>query len=219
MMYYKNLIFDLDGTLVDSLPGIEEALLKSIQMVIPDRVRDLPDIRKFIGPPLNVLVKQLLPDISEAENNHIIANFRAIYDDKAWERTLLYEHVISTLAWLKQHYFNCFLATNKRYRPTQQIVNRLGLIEYFNDIVTPDNEKTEFSSKEIMIKYLIKKHKLDFNSTILIGDTNDDAIAAKKCGISFIVAVYGYGGLQAFDNIHSIGKIKKIDDLCQILGS
>jgi phosphoglycolate phosphatase len=218
MADYENVILDLDGTLVDSAPGIEYALLKSIQSVSPEGIIQLPDVKSYIGPPLNELIKQILPGVSEDLLNQIMGHFRLIYDDVAWQRTLIYEHVIDVLSWLKEKGIVCFLITNKPFQPTHKIAIKFGLLEFFKDIVTPDIKYVIFQSKEIMVKYLIQKYSLNPGKTLMVGDTTSDGYAAQLCGIDFAAVGYGYGEVNQFNHIHSVAVIHRPDDICHILG-
>ena len=217
MVDYENIIFDLDGTLVDSAPGIERALFESIKLVLPEAMIQLPDIRAHIGPPLKELIEQLLPDVSAEVADQIASKFRFTYDGNAWQRTVLYEHVMETLAWLAEHGIDRFLVTNKRSQPTRQIIIKLGLFEFFRDVVSPDINDIAFPSKEAMVRYLIEKHSLNLEKTLLVGDTTSDAAAAQMCGIGFAVATYGYGEGHEFDNIRPVAFVNRPDDLCHIL--
>jgi len=218
MLDYENIIFDLDGTLVDSAPGIEMALLESIKLVLPEAAVQLPHVKAYIGPPLKEFIKQLLPDASTEVMDQIAVKFRLIYDSNAWQRTAVYAYVIDTLACLVERGISCFLVTNKRFKPTRQIIIKLGLLEFFKDVVTPDINDIVFPSKETMIRFLIEKHSLNIEKTLLVGDTTSDAAAAQMCGVDFAVATYGYGEVHQFNNIRLVAFINRPDDLCYILG-
>jgi phosphoglycolate phosphatase len=218
MLDYENIIFDLDGTLVDSAPGIEKALLESIKLVLPEAMIQLPDIRAHIGPPLKELIEQVLPDASAEVVDQVAGKFRFIYDGNTWQKTVVYEHVVDTLAWLAEHGIDRFLVTNKRFQPTRQIIIELGLFEFFREVVTPDISDIAFPSKEAMVRYLIEKHSLNLKKTLLIGDTTSDAVAAQMCGVDFAVVTYGYGQVHQFNDIHPVSFIDRPDDLCRILG-
>jgi phosphoglycolate phosphatase len=216
MSDYKTAIFDLDGTLVDSLPGIEYALTESIKLIMPETVVQLPDLRPYIGPPLPELIKLLFPDLLADTMEKLAVQFRLIYDDTGWQKTRVYEHVIDTLSWLTERGISCFLVTNKRFRPVKQILARFGLLPFFKEVVTADMDHTNIQSKETMVRYLVEKHRLNPGKTLVVGDTIDDGGAAQMCGMNFAVAAYGYGDVHQFNNIRLVRFLNGLDDVCNV---
>jgi len=217
MPTYESIIFDLDGTLVDSAPGIEYALRESIRLILPETVIDLTNIRANIGPPLPDLVRQLLPDTTPEVVNRVATRFRSIYDDFGWQKTRLYETAIETLSRLRDLHIRCFLVTNKRLTPTRQILQGFGLLPFFADIATADSDPRTLQSKESMIRYLISEHLLNPARTLMIGDTRSDATAARICGMDFAVAVYGYGSVHTENEWQGKYTLHKLADLLQIV--
>ena len=216
MPRYRTAIFDLDGTLVDSLPGIKYALAESIRLVLPETVVQLPDLRPYIGPPLPELIKLLFPNLPSDTMVRLSMQFRSIYDDAGWQRTVLCEGVIKIISWLKGHDIGCFLVTNKRFHPTLQILINHNLLPFFQEFVTPDIDKKPFKSKEVMIRYLIEKHRLQPDQTIMVGDTAGDAEAARSCGLDFAFAAYGYGNMNQFKDEPIVFLLNRPSDLLRI---
>ena len=213
MLNYETVVFDLDGTLVDSLPGIEYALTESIRVVMPETVVHLPDLRSYIGPPLPEFIKLLFPDLRADTMEKLAVQFRLIYDDTGWQKTRVYEHVIDTLSWLTERGIGCFLVTNKRFRPVKQILAQFGLLPFFKEVITADMDYMDIQSKEAMVRYLVEKHRLNPGKTLLVGDTIDDAAAAQMCGMNFAVAAYGYGDVHQFNNIPLVEFLNRPDDV------
>lgn len=217
MSRYRSILFDLDGTLVDSAPGIRHAFLESARLVLPETSLDLPDIRPYIGPPLPEMVRLLLPGASAPELERVVAGFRSVYDDSGWRKTGLFETVIETLSRLRDLEVRCFLATSKRLVPTMKIMEGLGLLPFFEDVISSDASHPVRLSKESMVRDLVARHRLDPSRTLMVGDTGSDAAAARACGLDFALAAYGYGGEGAGPDTGQAYVLLRLSDLLPVL--
>jgi len=214
-MRIENIIFDLDGTLVDSLPGIEYAVQKAINSVLT--VSMSVGLRPLIGPPICHIFRKIFPNIEEQKLDMLVREFRKNYDSIGWQKTVLFDGVKDILGQLKNAGINRFLVTSKPKIPTWNILNQLQLNEYFLDIISPDVINPPFLSKAEGVAYLINVLRLDVSKTLMIGDTQEDAKAAKACGIQFVAVRYGYGSFQD-DLMNNIKyKINNISELWTII--
>jgi phosphoglycolate phosphatase len=186
----KNVIFDLDGTLVDSLPGIEESAREAVARVLPEVPP--PDLRSLVGPPIAAMFTALWPELAPARMERLLAEFRAHYDETGCLRSQPYPEVREVLGRLSAAGLQLFVLTNKPLQPTRKILQHLGFEKFFTDVATPDCPQP-FDSKAAGARALVKKFALSPDGTVLIGDGVDDADAAAACGFEFIAAAYGYG--------------------------
>ncbi|PSR52473.1 hypothetical protein AHMF7605_02505 [Adhaeribacter arboris] len=99
-MIFQNIIFDLDGTIIDSFPGIEQAYQQALLHVLPDRI--VPDIKNLIGPPIHKIFALSLQLDDEVILAELVREFKIAYDTICWKNTLVYEGVINTLEQLKK---------------------------------------------------------------------------------------------------------------------
>ena len=190
-MMFKYCLFDLDGTLVDTLPGIEYSIREAIREVLPET--PIPSLHSFIGPPIKDIIKSLFPQQPEKTIQAIEHTFRLIYDTVGWKNTQEYPGVAPTLTQLNNAGIACFVVTNKPLLPTQLILSHLGLSVFFDAIITPDTCQPRFDSKTKMTEYTLRSFKINPLQACFIGDSEDDAIAASSCHIPFFAAGYGYG--------------------------
>ena len=184
-------IFDLDGTLVDSMPGIEyaaEVAWNAVQPGLP-----CPSLRPLIGPPIREMFRRALPDAAAATLDALERAFRAAYDTDGWRRTAVYPGVIETLARLAELSVRCFGVTNKPSLPTQRILDHCGLRPFFEAFLSPDAREPRFASKAEAVAALLAEYALDRTQTALMGDTPDDARAAAACELPFVAFAGGYG--------------------------
>uniref|UniRef100_A0A7V3N5S1 HAD family hydrolase n=1 Tax=candidate division CPR3 bacterium TaxID=2268181 RepID=A0A7V3N5S1_UNCC3 len=186
----KNVIFDLDGTVVDSADDIIECLKHSYSFV--PEYKDVTIERKVIGPPLVEMIKTITPGIKEDQIKMVIEEYRKCYDLCDFSRTLLFPGVRELLHSLCSVGIKVFLITNKPIFPTYRILEKVSIHHFFTDIVTPDIKQGESMNKKEMVKYLIEKWKLEKEGTLFISDRASDIHAAHENGVAAIGVLYGY---------------------------
>jgi len=213
-MRIENIIFDLDGTLVDSLPGIEYAGRCAVDSVCPNRGPF--ELRPFIGPPIRDIFPQIFPDIEEDELETLVKEFRKAYDNGGWQKTVLFDGLKDTLIKLKNLNISNYVVTSKPKLPSEKILDLLKIRNHFADFVCPDSVTPAFPSKSAAMACLIAKHSLDHEKILSVGDTNEDKVAAITCGIRFAAASYGYGHFEE-DSASIDFRMKTIPDLLEIV--
>jgi phosphoglycolate phosphatase len=188
-------VFDLDGTLIDSSPGIAAAL--SIAFLSAGRTMPTTNVRSIIGPPIRVIATRIEPTLTEGELAQVEKTYRSEYDTEGWRETVLFEGVVKTLQDIRDGGTRMFVVTNKPKIPTTKILTYLGMGDLFDDVVTRDSRNPGYGSKSEMLRDLILRHNLHSESTIMVGDTAEDGEAAAANDLSFIHATYGYGSMDA----------------------
>lgn len=214
-MSFKNIIFDLDGTLIDSAPGIEFAAEKAIADVIS--YGSNINIRKFIGPPIREVFKNALYLNDEEILDKLTKVFRRAYDESGWQKTNIYPGVQETLSCLKQLNVSNFIVTNKPKLPTGKILKHLALQHFFLEVVTPDSQISSFKSKIKSLAYLCGKYHLQINESVYIGDSDEDRHVSESSGMQFLHAAYGYGKILSREGSFTGSVLNKITDLLEIV--
>ncbi len=188
---FKNVIFDLDGTLINSSKEVlicfEKAFKKANYKI--DKSRLTPNV---IGPPLKEIIKLIAPDLTD-ENvlQNIVEIFRGIYDNDENDISEFYPGIMELLNCLQASCVKLFIATYKPDKPTVRIVKQFNL-NMFEDIYTIDKFGVNISKVD-MINDILKKYNLKKDHTVMIGDAPTDVMAAKETGITGIGALWGYG--------------------------
>lgn len=188
---WDNIIFDLDGTLVDSLPGIEASARHAVGKCLPGI--SLPQIRELIGPPIKTIFARLWPERDREEIDALVAEFRRHYDSEGCLLSQLYPGVRDTLSRLRDAGVTMFVLTNKLSLSAGIILENAGIRPFFLDVMFPDSVEPHYGIKSEGAAILQVRHHLVPERTVLMGDGVDDLEAAAACGFIFVAAVYGYG--------------------------
>jgi phosphoglycolate phosphatase len=183
------LIFDLDGTLTDSKPGIVGCLRK----VLDARgIAEPGPLDRFVGPPVEEWVIELLPCGSEEDRVALAAEYRGCYDREGWKNNSVFAGVREMLTGLHNLGFPLFVCTSKQLRFALRILDHFGLTEFFQAIYG-DMPEYESHSKIGLLARLIAEQSLDRQSTWMIGDRVFDIEAAHANGVPCLYAGWGYG--------------------------
>ncbi len=189
------LVFDLDGTLIDSTPGIASSLAAAFQSV--GRAVPQTDIRKAIGPPIRIIARRVEPSLTDAELDSIEPVYRTDYDTRGWRNTLLFDGVAETLHDLHTRGLQLFIVTNKPRIPTTNVLTHFNLHPLFREVLSRDSRSPIFPSKAEMLATLIEQHRLSPDSTLMVGDTIEDQETAHANHLPFLYVTYGYGSIES----------------------
>ncbi len=194
----QSVFFDLDGTLVDSIPGIEYAA--GLALSKAGFQRGTRDLKALIGPPIRDILRHLATGITERDLDHLEQDFRAAYDGDGWRKTECYPGVKDMLSLLRKNGKACFLITNKPQWATQKIISMLEIADYFDDVLARDSRNPAFGSKAEMLDFLVVRHGLPISGCLMVGDTADDYNAGRALGMQVAMAKYGYGSLAEIND-------------------
>lgn len=189
-------IFDLDGTLTDSGPGIFKSTRFALERLnaIDGTERPIPTpdaLRWIIGPPLQESFAKLVgADRGEA----MLALYRERYAAVGMFENSLYPGIAAALGELKASGYRLFVATSKLEIYARPILEHFALTGFFEAIYgsQPDGAR---AAKGDLLGYLLDRERLSpSNGVVMIGDRKHDAIGAHTVGIASIGVLWGYGG-------------------------
>jgi phosphoglycolate phosphatase len=190
-------LFDLDGTLTDSRPGIVNSALYALRRFNKTRGANLaiprPESLTFLlGPPLQESFAKL---VGPADAPALVALYRERYDPVGMLENSVFPGVIAALEALAAMNYRLFVATSKNEIYARRILEHFGLARFFADIhgAEPDGHR---SNKGELIAYVLKRHTIDPPDAAMIGDREHDAWGAKKAGVWAIGVLWGYGSRE-----------------------
>ena len=184
-------LFDLDGTLTDSRPGITACIrhaLDRLGCACPDDTA----LATYIGPPLRGTLSALL-DTSDAELvETALGHYRARYDAVGLFENRVYDDVPAMLDAVARRGYAMLVATAKTRHAAARIVKHFGLARHFVGVYGAE-PGGRFDAKIDLLAHLIESGVIRPERAVMIGDRASDIVAAKVNGIRSIGALWGYG--------------------------
>lgn len=186
---FPALIFDLDGTLTDSKPGILSCLRKALDahgVIYPG------PLDHFVGPPVEEWTAELLPEASQEERATLARDYRDCYGREGWKNNSVFAGVREMLAQLREEGFPLYVCTSKQQHFALRILDLFELTSLFTAVY---GDRAEFSShsKVGLLGKLLKECSLDGDSAWMIGDRIYDIEAAHANDLPCLAAGWGYG--------------------------
>lgn len=197
MSAYRHILFDLDGTLIDSAPAIIASYRETFAASGREPVRLID--ASIVGPPLTETLQMLSGSTDSALIDELAGHFKASYDSTGYLQTAAYGGVGNMLAQLARKGLRLAIATNKRLHPTQLILQHLGWSAYFDAVYALDMIQPRLPDKAAMIARLLADRKIPREEAVYIGDRAEDGESADANGLAFFAATWGYGSLGAND--------------------
>lgn len=186
---YKGIIFDLDGTLLDTSEGVLASIRHTIKTM---NYRELPleTLLTFIGPPVkHSLIKHY--GLTDQEAEEATEVFRQQYKDEDLLKARPYDGILELLKSLKDQGFLVGVATLKREDYAVTILEHFGIAE-FCDLICGSDFANKMTKADVL-KKCMDGLKLNPSETLLIGDTSSDGNGAKEAGADFMAVTFGFG--------------------------
>lgn len=186
-----NVVFDLDGTLIDSAPDIQ-AVSEIILGRLGKEALTLEETRSFVGEGAKVLVSRMMAarGIEETPESHarIYGDFVAQYEF-AVEKAVFYPGVVDALAVLKAGRHKLGLCTNKPELPARAVMRHMGMEPIFDAVVAAGMIDSRKPEPDMLLKTI---EDLGGGATVYVGDSEIDAETARRAGIPFALYTEGY---------------------------
>lgn len=189
MKKYNCVIFDLDGTLMDTSIGVLKSVKYTIDKMKFEELSE-EELRLFIGPPIQNSFRNKYR-LDDNKTNEAALMFRNSYKEKFLYDAEVYPGVIELLSYLRSNNILTMVATYKREDYTLMLLEHFGLNKYFDFIKGSDMEGQ--LTKTDIVNLCIEKSGQNKDNIVLIGDTKHDELGAKEAKIDFIAVTYGFG--------------------------
>jgi phosphoglycolate phosphatase len=215
-------LFDLDGTLVDSVPDLSIAINSMLERLgLP--VHSEESIRLWIGNGLERLVKRALTNNMNGEpEDTLFAKayplFMQNYTENSCHETRLYEGVETALNYLNGNDFKLGCVTNKMEVFTHRILRKLDIYDAFGIIISGDTLPRK-KPDPLPLKHAAKYFNASPEDSLMVGDSKNDIVAASAAGFRICCVSYGY---NHGNDIRAAGPDAVLDtlaDLPDLLGN
>lgn len=194
---YDVFLFDLDGTLTDTGPGIRNSVAYALKQQ-GISVSDMSELNRFVGPPLIDSFKNFY-GMNDEQADKAVADYRSVYAEKGIYENNIYDGMRELLKTLFEEGKTLAVATSKPERFAKLIVDDLQISQYFTLVAGADMEGTR-NKKSLVIEYALDALNVtDRNRVLMIGDTKFDVIGARECGIDCLGVLFGYGSRQELE--------------------
>jgi phosphoglycolate phosphatase len=212
------LIFDLDGTLIDSAPDLRHAV-NQVLAEYGGEPLSLPQIRSMIGDGAAQLVARAFAAraIDPGDPRGPLQRFFSIYEADPTANTVLYDGVGDALRAMHAEDFELAVCTNKPASPANEILRRLGIADFFKQVVGGDTHPFKKPDPR-MLTHLLSDFGVAADAALMVGDSEVDAATAHTAGVPFALMTYGYRR-GAVADIRCLAALDHFGELVPLVGA
>lgn len=209
----KLLIFDLDGTLLDTLSDLANAVNFALEEYHLEK-KSKEYVRKSIGNGVSMLIARCIPDgLDNPKHEDILATFRHYYFDHYLDNTIPYKGMKDTLIKLKEYGYQLAVVSNKIDRITKDLITH-----FFPDVfdaIQGDMSSLKKKPHPDMVNHVLETLRVDRKDACYIGDTNVDYETAINSKLDVLLVTYGYRTKEEMEEYHIIAP--RVDSPKEIL--
>ncbi|MGL1933600.1 MAG: HAD-IA family hydrolase [Fibrobacterales bacterium] len=203
------LVFDLDGTLIDSLGDLEQALNHTLEALnMPQKTMN--EVRYAVGDGVKMLLTRCMLNDASDRVEEAYAIFHKFYTNHCCDTTYAYDGVRALLEEYKDT--PKAVLTNKTYAPTLDILKHLGLMDYFKMVVGGDTFATRKPNPEGLL-HIIQELGATPNQTVMIGDGIPDVAVAKDSGVTSVAIL---DGITAKERLLALNPDYTVDSFAEL---
>lgn len=211
------LLFDLDGTLVDSATDLHRAMNMSLNALQLPTVTEA-QVRVWVGKGTALFcqstLQHLTGKVDPAQQQQLLETFLKIYNADPCVETQPFDGILEFLEWGLAQKKTMICVTNKPELPARAIVDHLGMTHYFADVIGGDRfEKRKPHPRQLL--HCVEQYAQSKDQVLMIGDSSNDVEAARRAGIDCVVVSYGY---NHGENILDCQPQQVVDNLCELIG-
>ena len=215
MNKYSTVLFDFDGTIMDTSEGIYNSFdyaLKSFGIPLPGH----DSYKKMVGPPL-MYSFQTFFGFDEEKARLAMTRYREYYTPHGVYQASVYPGIPEMLSELKKRGYAICLATSKPEKYARELLEKNGLDGYFNLIAGSDIGETRVKKSEIVQFVLEKQGVKDSESCVMVGDRLYDAEGAIANGVPCVGVLWGFGSREELIDAKCIALASNPADLLELL--
>lgn len=211
------LLFDLDGTLVDSATDLHRAMNMSLNALQLPTVTEA-QVRVWVGKGTALFcqsaLQHLTGKVDPAQQQQLLDTFLKIYNADPCVETQPFDGILEFLEWGLAQKKTMICVTNKPEAPARAIVDHLGMTHYFADVIGGDRfEERKPHPRQLL--HCVEQYAQSKDQVLMIGDSSNDVEAARRAGIDCVVVSYGY---NHGESILDCQPQQVVDNLCELIG-
>ena len=214
MKYYDYILFDLDGTLTDSKPGIIECIAYALEKENVPYTNQILD--KMVGPPFRVSMHDFL-GLEMPEIEKLIGIYRGVYEEYGYKNCKVFEGVEQMLSALKNAGKVLGVATSKPIKFTQMIMRDFDLGKYFDYVAGASSDASKEAKSDVIQGALENLGVKDKSKVLMVGDRLYDIEGAHMQGIDCAAVLYGYGSKEEFEEYKAEHILAAPDDVVKLV--
>ena len=212
------ILFDLDGTLVDSATDLYRAMNMSLNALQLPLVT-LEQVRTWVGKGTavfcNSVLSHLMCEVHPEQQQQLLNTFLEIYNADPCIDTQPFPGIIEFLEWAKAQQKILVCVTNKPEQPARAIVEALEMQHYFDDVIGGDRfEERKPHPRQLL--HCVEHYQVEKSQVLMIGDSSNDVEAARRAGIDCIVVSYGYNHGEPIANCQPQQIVDNLTELLNI---
>jgi len=211
---YRTILFDLDGTLTDSKPGIVNSVIYALARLGVTEARP-EKLTAFIGPPLAYSFQKYY-SMDDKQSRRAVEYYREYFSVRGIYENRLYQGISELLTLLKNSGKRLIVATSKPTFFAERIVAYFKLTDYLEAVIGSDPDGGRGYKSEVIQAVLAVNKNLKSAETVMVGDREFDIIGAKNNGIDSVAVGYGYGSaaeLQAAGPTYTVKSVSALRGL------
>lgn len=216
MSNYENILFDFDGTICDTSPGIFASMQKVCDYYKLPYGQDV--FRKMIGPSLKESFSTIF-HLPEEEIQNAIKVYRDYYGAEGMYMCTPYEGIVELIQELRKLGKKIYVATSKPELFTKKIIERKGMTHLFDFIGGADMAEQQRIEKIQVINYVLAENDLEDKkeACLMIGDRNYDIKGAHAAGFKAVGILWGFGNRPEFEECHADYICEKPMDVLKLI--
>jgi phosphoglycolate phosphatase len=187
-------LLDLDGTMIDTRPGIVACMRRAMRELGHTLHAD-EDLNWMIGPPMEDTMGALLARWGDSRADEAVTIYRRHYAETGLYDCAVYPGIATALAEFAAAGWTLFVATAKRTRYARPILEHFGLARYFHTIYGSE-DGPRLDTKPVMLAHILAEQQFAPADAVMIGDRHYDFEGARANAMRSIGAAWGYGGAE-----------------------
>lgn len=194
MKMKKAIVFDLDGTLIDSIPDVHASLNRALAELELGQLT-LPQVKTMIGHGGRYLIECALKAVDVEPDDRVVEQlllkYLELYKRYPVDHTIVYPNVVETIEQLRDDGYSLGICTNKPFAMTNLVLERLSLLPLFSGVTGGDN--LPFCKPDPRhIEATLELMQQPLSNAIMVGDSKTDIQAANNAEIPSVLVTYGY---------------------------